>query len=452
MALTSPQVIVEAFCATGTLGTDYIIPPQSSGDPTIMTQDVGYPIAQATPLNAGGVFIERNQTNGAFFLYSSHIAWLQFGGTYIFEADVSTANGGYSQNCVLFDTGSKRFVISLINSNTYDYISTPSYIDGVKWQFLDVQGYATAAQTRALTLSTVAVTPSSLGGIFGASRGFVNDNFGWEMQNSLSTTKTTTVLSSKYVSGAISGYTNFSSTVTDGTQEGQVVCGWSDGGDGTPKATALIQSTASANQFAQFITTSSDTPYVGYYSAHLNQITSSKFGRHEFYEKSSTNMFGTFFVTNNGLSGTTSTGFQLEATKRPYIYGTLSDLSSAAGSVAFIDDLSTASATQLAGHQVAMIINNGTNYTVTISGYITQTVASATSLSASVPLSAFGLTASQSTNLGPASITTGVGITSSITGGCSVASSGTTIDISCFWTTSVSTDITIAFNIVFLST
>lgn len=133
MAITKPTVIVEVFCALGTSGTDYIIPVQTSGNPAIMTQDNGYPVSQSTPLNAGGVTVKRNETNGAFRLYSSILTWLQAGGTFTFESTVSTANTGYPAGQLLWSATNNAFQLSL-QTTTANFVGTPSYLnDRVNW-------------------------------------------------------------------------------------------------------------------------------------------------------------------------------------------------------------------------------------------------------------------------------------------------------------------------------
>ena len=107
------QTITEVFCQDGASGADYSIPPVTSSSTTIVTQANGYPISQATPLNSGGVAVDRSQTNGIFYLYSSALRWLNVGGYLTFDPAVASA-GGYPQYCILFNLANKRYVINLI--------------------------------------------------------------------------------------------------------------------------------------------------------------------------------------------------------------------------------------------------------------------------------------------------------------------------------------------------
>jgi hypothetical protein len=134
------QIIVEPWCGQGTEGTDYVIPPQSSPDPTVVTQNVGLPSVQSEPLAAGGTLTQRYDWNGALYLYSSILAQLQQGYTYTANASVISANGGYFQGSILnqfLNVGGivlPQLQVSLINNNTNNFVTTPSFAnDGVNW-------------------------------------------------------------------------------------------------------------------------------------------------------------------------------------------------------------------------------------------------------------------------------------------------------------------------------
>lgn len=168
MTIIKPDVITDVWCATGTVGTDYIIPVKTSIDPDIMTQDTGIPISMETPLNAGGVPVSRPETNGYMRLYSSFLAWLQAGGTFTFEPAVSAANGGYPIGTVLWAESKNDFVVSLIANNTFDFVTTPSYIDGIKWQAIGAAAFPDITDTAGLVSITGAggLFVTGVGGIF----------------------------------------------------------------------------------------------------------------------------------------------------------------------------------------------------------------------------------------------------------------------------------------------
>lgn len=137
MAIPKPPVISEVFCSGGTVGVDYIIPPKTSVDVDIITQEVGVPISQATPLGLNGVPVERNQFNGVWRLYSSQAAWNQQGGTFTFEPSFILEQGGYPIGSVLWCESNRTYQYSLINNNVANFITTPSFInDGINWQQL----------------------------------------------------------------------------------------------------------------------------------------------------------------------------------------------------------------------------------------------------------------------------------------------------------------------------
>lgn len=132
MSLTQPQIIPEGFCNAGTAGIDYVIPPVSSLNPDIVTQDKAYPVSQATPLNANGVAVNRPQTNGLWKLATDAIAFLNKGGNYTFDA---TLTNGYSKDAILWCAKNNTFQRSLVNNNTANFITNPEYInDGINWK------------------------------------------------------------------------------------------------------------------------------------------------------------------------------------------------------------------------------------------------------------------------------------------------------------------------------
>ena len=134
------QIIVEPWCALGTEGTDYVIPPQSSPDPTVVTQDAGLPPVQSESLSTGGELTERYQWNGALYLYSSILAELQQGATFTSESTVISAISGYSKGSILnqFLSASSIIVpqlqVSLVDNNTNDFTVTPTLAnDRTNW-------------------------------------------------------------------------------------------------------------------------------------------------------------------------------------------------------------------------------------------------------------------------------------------------------------------------------
>jgi hypothetical protein len=142
-----PEVITKAWAENGT----YVAPPDSPST-TVANQDTGYPLLQQTPYSLGGKPVRRNETNGAFNLYSSHIRYLQAGGTYTFEAAVSTAFTGYHQGAMLAyqrTDGSHGLLYSTINNNTNNFITTPSVI-GTDWIDIGIGAFPDIVDTPSL--------------------------------------------------------------------------------------------------------------------------------------------------------------------------------------------------------------------------------------------------------------------------------------------------------------
>ena len=72
-----------------------------------------------------------------FYLMSSQTCFLQNGGIITFDQDVSNKIGGYPQGAILdYMTPENIYVKvkSLIDDNTYNFVTTPSYIDGEHWE------------------------------------------------------------------------------------------------------------------------------------------------------------------------------------------------------------------------------------------------------------------------------------------------------------------------------
>lgn len=138
MSLTPPINIFQRYCNDGVDGVDYEIPPITGADTSIVSQPLGAPPIMEEPITAGGLAILRKQFNGSIRLYSEFILWLVNGGYFTFDPTVSTENGGYPDGAILFDVTNYKFVISLHDNNTENFVSDPSKINGVDWQYTSV--------------------------------------------------------------------------------------------------------------------------------------------------------------------------------------------------------------------------------------------------------------------------------------------------------------------------
>jgi len=169
MSTTFPDPIIKPFSNTGDNA-----PPPLGPISTAANQETGFPILESTPLNAGGIPVTREEFNGTFNFYTKQILALVMGCRFTFNQAVSDEQGGYPLGAVLYCASNNSLQRSLVNNNTANFITTPSYInDGVNWSAIVIddlycknleirnQGEAVfydATNTHAVTL----VAPTSL--------------------------------------------------------------------------------------------------------------------------------------------------------------------------------------------------------------------------------------------------------------------------------------------------
>ena len=112
------------------------IPVNPTPNSALASQKQGFPHLTMLPLVVGGESPFGEDFNGIFNLISSHTFFLQNGGSYTFNQDLSNTIGGYAKNQILWyfpSTGLPYPVISLINDNTNNFVNDPTLIDGVNW-------------------------------------------------------------------------------------------------------------------------------------------------------------------------------------------------------------------------------------------------------------------------------------------------------------------------------
>lgn len=138
--LTTPLGMSMPFALNG----DKNIPSATAtGTDTSSLNDGFLPITQE-PLDAGGVAPERIDFNGMFYLSTDLRCFLQNGGVITFDSAVNSAIGGYPKNAILGyidNTGRFGFVRSLIEDNQYNFVSDPSKIDGVNWEYVNLLNF-----------------------------------------------------------------------------------------------------------------------------------------------------------------------------------------------------------------------------------------------------------------------------------------------------------------------
>ena len=133
-SLNTPDVLTQPIAENGDKNTIPATNDQSLGQ---MSQSTGFPEICSERIADGGKAPRRADFNGVFNMLSRYIFFKQNGGIETFRADVSTAIGGYPKDAILGYRTSTEFklVRSLIANNTYNFNTTPSYIDdGTHWE------------------------------------------------------------------------------------------------------------------------------------------------------------------------------------------------------------------------------------------------------------------------------------------------------------------------------
>lgn len=135
-SLTKPQVIYQPFAETGDKNTIPNTP--DAENPQRANLQTGFPVITQTPIPNGGIPPERKDFNGLGNLLSSFYYFVQNGGIYTFEQDVSDAIGGYPLGAVLYYTdggGVTYRVKSNKANNTDNFVTTPAFI-GDSWDIV----------------------------------------------------------------------------------------------------------------------------------------------------------------------------------------------------------------------------------------------------------------------------------------------------------------------------
>lgn len=140
-SLNTPDVLTQPIATNGTKNS---IPNTNDQSLGLMSQSTGFPPICSERIADGGKAPRRADFNGAFNLVTQQHFFFQNGGTETFRQDVSDAIGGYPLNARLWytDSNNKSVIVrSLIQNNTYNFNTTPSYIDGIHW-VVDVESGA----------------------------------------------------------------------------------------------------------------------------------------------------------------------------------------------------------------------------------------------------------------------------------------------------------------------
>lgn len=159
------------FTTTGS--DDFELPAATTTSPNdTCVQDDGFLPITSEDLDEGGIAPERKNFNAMFYLATDQRNYIQNGGLITFNQDVSDEIGGYPQGAVLdyIDVNNEYHkVISLIDDNTNNFVTTPTLIDDVNWKFLEYGNFKDAN----IDLSNL--SPDGEARLGGNIRGIIND-------------------------------------------------------------------------------------------------------------------------------------------------------------------------------------------------------------------------------------------------------------------------------------
>lgn len=158
-ASNSPTKSAVPFAQSGTKNT-IPVASQIGVTPGAASFTDGFPPLTMTPLAAGGVPPYGADFNGILNFLSAAVRWGQAGGRYPFDADFSTAVGGYPKGAVLAAAAGNGSWLNLVDNNT-----TNPDAGGANWAALGA-GIASTPQAQAMTDDTVLMTPKKLADAF----------------------------------------------------------------------------------------------------------------------------------------------------------------------------------------------------------------------------------------------------------------------------------------------
>ena len=127
--MTMPKLLVTPFADEGLKNS---IPVSTEPDALANTASYkkGFPQATMTPVELGGMPPSGKDMNGILHELSAHIAYLNKGGNYTFDADFAESIGGYDIGAiVLSDDGMTEYINTLANNKT-----NPNTTGSVGWK------------------------------------------------------------------------------------------------------------------------------------------------------------------------------------------------------------------------------------------------------------------------------------------------------------------------------
>ena len=144
-APTYPPVLREPIASTA--GPSFITNPMPETPPggNAASIEGGFPPVTMTSELAGGKPPLGQDMNGFLFLLSSHLVYIQSGLPYLYDADVSTALGGYPEGCILGMADESGLWINTAAGNTTDPDSGTSFSAG--WRAVYSYGSSSVVTT-----------------------------------------------------------------------------------------------------------------------------------------------------------------------------------------------------------------------------------------------------------------------------------------------------------------
>lgn len=133
-SLTQPSILLKPFAEDGQRNS---IPLENTdtANPQLADLTNGFPAITSEDPDDDGLPPERKDFNALGYLTTLYDFFYQAGGTFTFNADISTAIGGYPLNARLWYTdgnGASTILRSTIGNNTDNFNTTPSVI-GTSW-------------------------------------------------------------------------------------------------------------------------------------------------------------------------------------------------------------------------------------------------------------------------------------------------------------------------------
>lgn len=155
----TPPSLTVAFA---TSGDRVAVPITPSITPGAASFDLGFPPLNSVAPESGGIPPAREDMNGALYMTTAHIAWIQAGGCYPFNPDVVTEVGGYAVGAVVQSAVTPTtFFLNTVDGNTNN---PDSVMTG--WLAYNPTGGAFGAQTTVLPAGTTSDLALSLGAGF----------------------------------------------------------------------------------------------------------------------------------------------------------------------------------------------------------------------------------------------------------------------------------------------